>query len=119
VEIRADVGALLAAGLAGEQRLDIGQPDVIGPSIGVKARPMAAVIVRAIDQDSPNASPSHLGESNLLIWAGEGGHAPLKREQYWRASRATDCVRIRSLPQHNAEGGLCCERYLLGVPKCV
>jgi hypothetical protein len=33
MEIRADIGALLAAGLAGKQRLDIGQPDVIRPAI--------------------------------------------------------------------------------------
>jgi hypothetical protein len=33
MEIRADISASLTAGLAGELRLQIGQPDVIRPSV--------------------------------------------------------------------------------------
>jgi len=40
-EIRTDVGASLAANLAGEQRLEIGQADVIRPSVRGYGRPPA------------------------------------------------------------------------------
>ena len=33
VEVPPDVGAALAAGLANELRLDVGQPDIIGPAV--------------------------------------------------------------------------------------
>ena len=54
-EIRADVGAFPAASLAGEPRLDIGQPDVIRPSVAADWCPVAAFVVRAIDQETANA----------------------------------------------------------------
>jgi hypothetical protein len=52
VEIRTDIGAPLAANLAGEQRLDIGQPDVIGPSVRADGRRVATAIVGTIDQET-------------------------------------------------------------------
>src|SRR5258706_10992117 len=82
--IRPDISASPAARLADELRLQIGQPDVIGPSVAADRRPMAAVIVGAIDQQAANAGGSHLSEANFLLArfygaaAGEGGHAPLK-----------------------------------------
>jgi hypothetical protein len=39
---------------------------------------MAALVIRAIDQETANASGAHLSERDLLL-AGELGHAPLKR----------------------------------------
>ena len=66
IEIRPDIGAFLATRLA--RKFDIGQPDVIGPSIGADRSRMAAMIVRAIDQET------HFSEGNLLR-ARDGGHA--------------------------------------------
>jgi len=37
VEVPPDVGAALAAGLANELRLDVGQPDIIGPAVAATA----------------------------------------------------------------------------------
>jgi hypothetical protein len=68
MKVRPDVGALPATGLTSEQGFDIGQPDVIGPSIGADRSRMAAMIVRAIDQET------HFSEGNLLR-ARDGGHA--------------------------------------------
>jgi len=39
---------------------------------------MAALVIRAIDQETANASGAHLCEGDFLL-AGELGHAPLKR----------------------------------------
>jgi len=52
LEVRPEFGRSRAASLAHEQRLKIGQPDIIGPSIRTDRCPMAAVIVRAIDQQA-------------------------------------------------------------------
>jgi hypothetical protein len=49
---------------------------------------MAALVVRAIDQEPANASIAHLSEGDLLL-AGEGGHAPLKRVTIELATRGT------------------------------
>src|SRR4051794_25841173 len=50
MEIRTEVSTLSAASLAHQQRLKVGQPDIIGPSIRTHPRPMAAMVVGAIDQ---------------------------------------------------------------------
>jgi hypothetical protein len=77
-EIRADVGAFVAANLAGDSGSKMGQPDVIRPA--ADSGPMAAPTIREIDQPTPNASGAHLSEGNLFA-AGSFGHAPLKRAQ--------------------------------------
>jgi hypothetical protein len=41
--IRPDISAAVTAGLAGEPRLDIGQPDVIRPAIGASAADECAI----------------------------------------------------------------------------
>ena len=51
-EVRPDLGAALAAGLADEERLDVGEPHVIRPSIRADRERVAAVVVRAVDQDA-------------------------------------------------------------------
>jgi hypothetical protein len=76
------VGTAPAARLTGEPRLEIGQPNVIRPSIGVGRCVVAAMVIGAIDQETANASGAHFAEGDLL-WAGEGVHAPLKRD--WAA----------------------------------
>jgi hypothetical protein len=75
-EIRTDIGASLAANVAGKQRLYVGQPDVIRPSVGAHGRRVAALVVRAIDQETANAKGAHLSEGDVLL-AGEGRHAPM------------------------------------------
>jgi hypothetical protein len=69
MEIRADVGTSLAAGLADEPGFQIGQPDIIWPSIAVDCGPMAAAKVRAIDQKPANASGAHLGKPPISVTA--------------------------------------------------
>jgi hypothetical protein len=69
IEVRPYVRTFGAAGLAGEQRLQIGQPDIIGPS--VSARRVAALVVGAIDQETTIASGAHFSEGDL---GRVGGH---------------------------------------------
>jgi hypothetical protein len=55
MEIRADISASLAADLAGEAGLKVGQPNVIRPSVPADRCRMAALVIRAIDQQAANA----------------------------------------------------------------
>jgi hypothetical protein len=59
VEIRPHVGAALAAGLADETMLYVGQAKVIGPLIGADRDAVAAAIVDAMHQDTPRNSATH------------------------------------------------------------
>jgi hypothetical protein len=77
VEIRANVSAPLAACLASEPGLQIGQPNIIGPSVAADGCPMAAVIIGAIDQETANAGGAHFSEDDLLL-AAKGRHAGMK-----------------------------------------
>ena len=77
-EIRTDIGTAPAAGLAGKSRLNVGQAHVIRPLFGAVRRPMAALVIRAIDQDPAQASGAQFCEG-YLFGAGELGHAPLQR----------------------------------------
>src|SRR6202022_4441405 len=86
MEIRTDVSTLRAARLAGKPGLDFGQPDVIRPPVAADGDPVAALVIRAINQQTANARSAHLSEGDLLL-AGAFGHAPLKRAMTWRASR--------------------------------
>jgi len=54
MEIRADVSASLAADLAGEARLDVGQPNVIRPSVAADRYPMAAFVIGAAAASAPH-----------------------------------------------------------------
>jgi hypothetical protein len=89
IEIRPDIGALLAAGLARKPRFEIGEPDIIRPSVAVDCRPMAAAKIRAINQETANASGAHLGEGDLLV--GSFGHAAIEA----RTSRPSNAAHIR------------------------
>jgi hypothetical protein len=55
MKVRPDVGASLAAGLAHEAWLKIGKPDVIRPFIRVDRDRVAAMEIRAINQDTAHA----------------------------------------------------------------
>ena len=67
MEIRADISALPTAGLAGEAWLYVGQPNVIRPPFAADRGPMAALIIRAIDQQAANARGAHFAEGDLLV----------------------------------------------------
>jgi hypothetical protein len=73
MEIRADISAPQAAGLASEPPLDVREPNAIRPPVAADRSPMAAPEIRAIDQETANASGAHFSEGDL-----SGGHAPLK-----------------------------------------
>jgi hypothetical protein len=75
MEIRADISASLAATPADELLLDVGQPNVIRPSVAAHRGPMAAMVVSAIDQKTANTGGAHLSKRDLL--AGGFGHGPM------------------------------------------
>ena len=76
MEVPADIRAAPAASLAGKPQLEIGQPDVIRPSITADRCVVAALVIRAINQEAVHASSAHFGEGDLL--AGGSGHADLR-----------------------------------------
>jgi hypothetical protein len=55
VEIRPHLGAAVAASGADELRLQIRQPSVIRPLVAADRRPMATMIIGAIDQQTAHA----------------------------------------------------------------
>jgi hypothetical protein len=74
MKVRPNVGALLAAGPAHEARFQIGEPDLIGPWVCADRGRVAAVMVRAIDQETAHAGGAHLAERDLL----RPGHARIE-----------------------------------------
>jgi hypothetical protein len=52
--------------LADEQRLNFGQPDVIGPAIGAQSGRVEALMVGAVDQQPANARSAHFAEGDFL-----------------------------------------------------
>jgi hypothetical protein len=64
-----DVGASQAADLGYESRLDIRQPQVIRPLVGLLRRDLhhvAALVVAAVDQQPAGAGCPHFAECDLL-----------------------------------------------------
>jgi hypothetical protein len=57
-----------------EQRLQIGRPHMIGPSVSADRGRMAAPIIRAIDQQAANAHVAQLGKGDLL----RAGHTAIE-----------------------------------------
>ncbi len=76
MEVRPHIRTAPAASLAAKSRLQIGQPDIIGPSIAAERRPMRAMVVAAVDQESAHPGGAHLGEGDFLF---ADRHALLKR----------------------------------------
>jgi hypothetical protein len=67
-----DLAALLAADVADQAGFDIGQPQLVGPAIGMHHGVMAATIVTAMDKDTAHAGFAHFAEGDFL-----GGHLPV------------------------------------------
>ncbi|MGY4364354.1 hypothetical protein ACVW1A_000419 [Bradyrhizobium sp. LB1.3] len=55
-----------AAAFADEARLDVGEPDIVGPAVRVGFDVMAAAVVAAIDQDIAGTGLAHLAEVILV-----------------------------------------------------
>lgn len=49
IKVRPDVGAAPAARPANEPRLEVGQPQIVRPAIGVQGHAVAASVVSAVD----------------------------------------------------------------------
>jgi hypothetical protein len=60
-----DVGTSLAAGLADELRLNVGQPDMVRPAIGTHLNRVAAPVIRAIYQEIANPGGAHFSKGDL------------------------------------------------------
>jgi hypothetical protein len=75
IKVRPDISPSLAAGTADEPRFQIGKPDVVRPPIRADRNRVAALVVRAIDQDAAHARVAHFGKGDLC-WA--DSHAPIK-----------------------------------------
>jgi hypothetical protein len=72
-KVRPDIGATLATCGADEPMLNIGNPQLIGPSGGAHFDRVAASVVGAIDQNAVAAGSSHLAERDFLL-PGMSGH---------------------------------------------
>jgi hypothetical protein len=92
MKVRPDVSTSLAADFADEPRLDIRKSHVIGPLVRADRDRMAALIIRAVDQDPAHVSVAHLSEGYFLR-ASKGGHAPLKRDKIGYANQWTGDTR--------------------------
>ena len=64
---RPDIGATVAASLTGELRFEIGQADMVGPTIGVDRKRMRAFVIGAVDEKPGGARRSHFSESDFLF----------------------------------------------------
>ena len=67
IEIGADIGTSLAAGLADEIAAPDRTAEVIRPFVRAHGRPMATAIIRTVDPKSANARGSHLAKGDLFL----------------------------------------------------
>jgi hypothetical protein len=65
--------AALPASLTRKPRLQVGQPDAIGPLVGVDRDVVRALVVSAIDEEPGRAGGPHFPESDFLL-ALHGAH---------------------------------------------
>ncbi len=63
---RPDICADVAVSGAGEQRFEIGEPDIVGPLLGADARRVRATIIRATDQEIAHAGCAHFAKRDFL-----------------------------------------------------
>ena len=78
MEVRPDVGASLAAGFADEAGLDIGQPDLIRPSVGAGRDRVATMEIRAVNEDAAHAGRAQLSEGDFLRSFHRACHAEIE-----------------------------------------
>src|SRR5438874_12522008 len=66
MKVRPQIGRPCAASLAHEQRFQIGQSDIVWPAVSDDPSPMAAMIIRAIDQQVANTHFAHFTYRDFL-----------------------------------------------------
>jgi hypothetical protein len=64
--------------LADEARLDVGQPEIIGPLIGADRDRMAAPVIGAIDQETANAPAVRSISAKVIFWRIGSGMSAFK-----------------------------------------
>jgi len=69
---RPDIGAAVAASLADKQRLEIREPNVIGPTVSVDHDRMRTVIIAAVDDEPGRAGLAHFADRDFLLAWHEG-----------------------------------------------
>ena len=94
----------MAAGLADEERLDVGEPHVIRPSIRADREPVAAVVVRAVDQDAARTGVGgvNIAAAHLQLWSlGVGRLWTCRRSRNISAAPRGDCSSGRMRHRHS------------------
>src|SRR3974390_1912720 len=66
IELRPHISATMAAGATDEPRLNVGQPGIVRPVVAVDRNRMAAVMVRAIDQQAAHTLGTHVGKADFV-----------------------------------------------------
>jgi hypothetical protein len=69
IEVRLHVGDTLAVHLADEARLDVGQPNVVGPGVVAERDRVAGPVVRAVRQNPAHTALTHVREDDFS-WRG-------------------------------------------------
>jgi hypothetical protein len=77
IKVWPHIGAAVTASLAHEQRLKVGKPNVVRPTIGADLDMMGEFVVTAVDEQVAKAGRAHFAERDLWATGSENGHAPL------------------------------------------
>ena len=64
-KLRPHVGTAAAADLTDKPVLDVGQPDIVAPAVGVRFDVMGAAMIAAVDQLIAYAGGAHLAEGDF------------------------------------------------------
>jgi hypothetical protein len=78
MKVRSDIGAEPAARFAHEALFQVREPDVVRSRVCADREGMAAMEVRAIDQETARAGGAHFSKGDFLRSAGGGGHAAIE-----------------------------------------
>ncbi|WP_334405983.1 hypothetical protein [Bradyrhizobium sp. AZCC 2289] len=85
----ANNGLTSAPSLADEQRLEIGQPNVTGPAIGIHDDRMRAFVIAAVDEKAGRARLPHFPESDFLFTHASPRHWSVAYQSAGRPTRAS------------------------------
>ena len=65
-KLRPHVGTAAAADLTDKPVLDVGQPDIVAPAVGVRFDVVGAAMIAAVDQPIAYAGGAHFAEGELF-----------------------------------------------------
>ena len=82
MKVRPQIGRPCAASLAHEQRLQIGQSDIIRPAVSDNTSPMAALVIRARSCPPTVSCGLELTDSNRFLNGQHGKECDCPRVQY-------------------------------------